>query len=186
MLFIAMRASSNKSAHRHLAARKRSIVFIVAGLAMVLGTMSVGPSLLSNDDTVLQRERAATRSLEESTSSDEQLTSDTANPMNDDQNILGDTTSATNTPVRKPAEGAGSAAASAAVQQINPVTPNPTPSTTPTDPPATPATDPTDPAGTDPGTGTQPDPDDDGEVLGDSTTNPSTNGSTEPTQTAGP
>lgn len=172
MLFIAMRASSNKSAHRHLAARKRSIVVIVAGLAMMLGTTSVGPSLFGNDDVVLQRERAATRTLQESTSSDENLTADTANPVTD-QTVLGDsTTTSTGATTRKPPESAGTAAASAVVEHIqNPVAQSKDPATNPADPGTTPA----DPADPDPDPDTPPDPDDDdddGEVLGDSTTNP--------------
>lgn len=52
-----MRARTYKAAHRNLADSKRSIVMICAGLAMVLGTTSVGASMFSlgNDPTLIER-----------------------------------------------------------------------------------------------------------------------------------
>jgi hypothetical protein len=52
-----MRARTYKAAHRNLADSKRSIVMSVAGLAMILGTTSVGASMfsLNSDPAIIER-----------------------------------------------------------------------------------------------------------------------------------
>ena len=157
-----MRTSAHKKARRHLASSKRSIIMACAGIAMILGTTSVGASMFGNDDPVLQRERSAGQPITNQEADDTGLSPQTEKPVTD-QPVLGATTTAptprtksTDTKATSPADPAN------VIDQTTP-TPPPSQDTMPTNP-GTP--DPGDTT-TDPPT---PPPDDDGEVLGDSDT----------------
>jgi hypothetical protein len=143
-----MRTYTHRSARRNLAATKRSIVMFCAGIALILGTTSVGPSIFTKfgNNEILADDGNTTRPLgttDLEAEAKKRMAAVVSDPkVLDTQTVaVPNKTPATTAPksvalVKGIDNTAGSAAASVVIETITPSTPaEPTePTTTPTEP----------------------------------------------------